>query len=215
MRDLEDLKRELETYERELSSLYIVDIKDYVYDPGNVDSKVDKIRIESYSNPDRAEYLKKQIDKLKSQIGSYAKDAEASRISKKFKEAADKKWREDRVKSESKKIYDESIESYMQESLWGKAGKLFSGKKPKKLNQQQIIDTYGQEAVQQIEGPLIDEILHQKEEQLKKVNEMFAGNQKELEIAIRQTEMYFDQRLATLQSNYDKALSNVSGGKIR
>ena len=113
----------------------------------------------------------------------------------------------------SKKIYDESVESYMQESFWGKAGKLFSGKKPKKLNQQQIIEAYGQDAVQQIEQPIIDEILHQKEEQLKKVNELFAGNQKELEIAIRQTEMYFEQRLASLQSNYDKALSNVRGGK--
>lgn len=216
MRDLGEIKRELVKYESELKGITRTVQKDTPFRLHELDGHSESYSYEEYLDPERARFLQSKIQSLKSQIDTYAHDAEAERKSIERKEAEDKIWREEKISSTAKDIYDGKMNSYMQMNLWGKAKALFSGKKPKKMNEQQIVENYGQQAVQQIIAPGAEEILRQKAEQLESVKKTYEHDPKMLEYAIKSTESYFNAQLEQMQKTYDSALSDVmSGGKSK
>lgn len=216
MRDLRDIERELDKYKSELKGITRTVQKDTPFRLHELDGHSESYSYEEYLDPERAKFLQQRINDLKSQISTYARDAEAERRAIERKETGDKAWRKEKISTTAKGIYDEQVNAYMQMNLWGKAKALFSGKKPKKMNEQQIVETYGQQAVQQITAPGAEEILRQKTEQLESVRKTYANDPKMLEYAIKQTESYFNAQLEQMQKTYDSALSDVmSGGKTR
>lgn len=216
MRDLGEIKRELAKYESELKGITRTVQKDTPFRLHELDGHSESYSYEEFLDPERAKFLQEKINGLKSQIDTYTHDAEAARKAMERKETEDKAWREEKISTTAKELYDEQVNTYMQMNLWGKAKALFSGKKPKKMNEQQIVETYGQQAVQQITAPGAEEILRQKTEQLESVRKTYANDPKMLEYAIKQTESYFNAQLEQMQKTYDSALSDVmSGGKTR
>lgn len=212
MESLYDLEKKLSQYETELSSISKRVIKDTPFMPGQLDGHSESYTLESYSNPDRAKFLQSQIADLKSRIGTYAKDAETIRRNQEYKEASDKEWREDKITHTANVIYEQNMDAYMAKNFWGKAKALFTGKKPKKLNQQQVVETYGKEAVDEIINPAIKELMQQKQEQLDSVKKTYANEPEMLEYAIKSTEEYFDAEIAKVKATFDKSLIDVKRG---
>lgn len=215
MRTYSEIEKELRNYESELASITKTVQKDTPFPLHALDGHSESYSYDVYLDNDKARFLNHRIEDLKSQLSTYARDAENVRKSKEMKEQRDKEWREDKIFSISKGIYDEKVNAYMQMNLWGKAKTMFAGKKPKKLNNQQIVESYGNQAVEMIIAPGVEEIRRQKEAQLASVKVTYANDPKMLESAIRSTNEYFDKQLEQLQKTYDSTLNSVvnKGGR--
>lgn len=209
MRELSEIERELRSYESELASITKTVQKDTPFPLHALDGHSESYSYDVYLDEEKARNLNKKIGELKSQINNYTRDAEAIRKTREMKEQRDKVWREDKISSTAKDIYDEQVNAYMKMNFWGKAKTMFAGKKPKKLNNQQIVQNYGNQAVEQIITPGVQEIMRQKEEQLASVKVTYANDPKMLENAIRATNQYFDTQLEQLQKTYDTTLTSV------
>lgn len=215
MKDLRTLEKELSKYESELQSITKNIQKDTPFPLHALDGHSESYSYDVYLDPERAKFLNNQIQSLKSQISSYSIDVENARRQQEKVELERREWREETITHTAQVLYEQKMDTYMEMNFWGKAKALFSGKKPKKMNQQEIIETFGKQAVKQITSPGIEEIMRQKQAQLESVKITYANDPKMLEYAIRATEQYFDSQLSNLQATYDKTLSDVKGDKSR
>lgn len=213
MESLNDLEKKLAQYESELSSITKTITRDVPFLPGQLDGYSESYSLSEFSDPERAKYLQTQIAYLKGRIKNYSQDAESARIYQEQREQENKKWREEKINSTAMEIYQEKMDNYMHQNFWGKAKTLFSGKKPKKMSEFEVVSTYGGQAVDKITFPAIERLQMQKADQLASIKEVYADDSKMLEYAIQQTNLYFDGQIKDLQSTYEKSLSNITEEK--
>ena len=131
MADIYRLQSELEQKERELASMTTHVVKDVQWRPGVQDqSHSESYSYDQYSDPSRANALKRDIERLRKEI------EDAPRMKAMEEEA---KMRRDQQKfsggvnsiiSGAKQLYDSEMQAYMNKNFWGKAKAMLSGKKP-------------------------------------------------------------------------------------
>ncbi len=215
MKELNELKRDLANYERELASITKEIKKDTPFPLHALDGHSESYIVTSYTDESKAKYLKGQINYLKEQIDSYSHDAETIRRVQARKEQEDQEWRETQITHNANVLYEEKIEAYMAMNFWGKAKTLFAGKKPKKLNQQEIIQKYGSEAVEQVIGPARERLIIERDAQIERAKKDFINEPKQLEYAIKAINQYYETKITQGQVQYNKTLDNLQGDRSR
>lgn len=82
------------------------------------------------------------------------KQEEIERAREREQEYQQYKSTTDRIKAGAKEMYDSKMNAYMQMNFWGKAKTILAGKKPKKMSDSEIIQTYGSNAKQVEKGSM-------------------------------------------------------------
>ncbi len=202
MRPLNDLKRELAQYENELASITRKTQKDTPFPLHALDGHSESYTVTSYTDNTRASYLQKQIAALKSQINSYARDAETIREVQQRKEMEDYEEAKADIVAYAHSLYAEKIDAYMELNFWGKAKALFHGKKPKKLTDQQVIQEYGDQAIDKILASGVEKHNADKEYQIEQAKMKYADNPEELAKIIEGIEQYYDKQYEDAKGYY-------------
>lgn len=144
MTDIYRLQSELEQKERELASMTTHVVKDVQWRPGVQDqSHSESYSYDQYSDPSRANALKRDIERLRKEIEdaprmkAMEEEAKMSRDQQKFSGGVNS------IISGAKQLYDSEMQAYMNKNFWGKAKAMLSGKKPKQMKGSEIVQTYG------------------------------------------------------------------------
>lgn len=215
MKELYELQQELSKLESELASITKTTTKNTPFHPGELDGYSENYSYKEYSNPSRARYLETKIADLKNQIQHYSIDAAIYRQNQEKTRKENQKLREEKISSTAKEIYDEKVNEYMNKNFWGKARAIISGKKPKKMNEQEMIQKYATDAASRIKDPIVDELNRQRQEQLARAQQDFANDPSMLQHAITVLNETFDEKIEAIQNKYDKAEHHVIEGRKR
>ena len=202
MKSLNELRRDLANYEKELASITKKVEKDTPFALHALDGHSEAYTVTSYTDNARANYLKNQIASLKSQINSYSHDSEEIRLAEKRKELEDYREAKADIIANANALYAEKVDEYMALNFWGKAKAMFNGRKPKKLNEQQVIQEFGDQAIDRILAPGVLKHNADKEYQIEQAKIKYANNPEELEKTIKTIEQNYNQKYAQARDYY-------------
>ena len=203
MKDLKDIKGDLEKYEKELQEITKVVQKDTSFRLHEMDGYSEAYLVETYLEPEKARLLIERINDLKSQISNYTLDYEKSLKTQKRKEREDEEWREEQIIAVSGNI------AYEKRNVLTKLLMLLFGKKMQDMNEQENVEKYGNQAIEQLIAPAIEELLRQKNEQLFSIKQTYANDPKMLKQSIGETEKYFNEQLEIVKKMYTSSLEEV------
>lgn len=222
MKSKEQLQSELNMYERQLSSMGTTVRKDVQWQRG-VQDQINNEVIEyvEYSNPTKAKELRQKIEELKKNINGYDNN-----IQKQHEEdirigvQKAKETKQD-IFNLSKQKYDEKMNAYMSMNFWGKAKTMLAGKKPKKMNNREIVATYGNESVEELLQPTLEKIELLRQDEIRNITELYSNMSEEekmrrekelgttLESRIKQINFHYDKEIEDIRKNYDSKLNNM------
>ena len=183
--------------------------KDTPFPIHTLDGHAESYTVSSYTDNARASYLQKQIATLKSQINSYSRDAETIRKVQQRKEMEDYEEAKANIVTYAHGLYAEKIDAYMELNFWGKAKALFHGKKPKKLTDQQVIQEYGDQAIDKILAPGVEKHNADKEYQIEKAKKEYANNPEELAKVIEGIEQYYNKQYEDARGYYKPIVDSL------
>ncbi len=209
MKPLNELRRDLAQYEAELDSITKNVQKDTPFPLHALDGHSEAYTVTSYTDNARASYLKRQIVSLKSQIDSYAHDASEIKEAQKRKEMEDYHEAKVDIIANAHALYAEKIDAYMALNFWGKARAMFHGKRPKKLTDQQVIQEFGDQAIDRILAPGLEKHNADKVFYIEKAKKDYANDPAKLEKTIKSIEQYYDQKYAQARDYYKPVVDNL------
>ena len=215
MRELNDIERDLNKYESELASITREVQKDTPFMPHQLDGHSESYTVTSYTDAPKAKYLQERIAALKDEKANYRQNAMNARINRERVERERTQWRKDQITQNANVLYEQKVDEYMKMNFWGKAKVLFSGKKVKKMNQREIIQEFGSQAIDNMLSPNIQELESQRNAQIERAKHDFSNDPQQLAYAIKATNEYFDYALSQMQTTYDQTLNQMNGMRMK
>lgn len=212
METLQELQIKLSSLESELNSITRVVDKDTPFLPGQLDGTSEAYSYTEYTDPDRAAYLKYQIKSVQSQINNYANIRRQVAAMQEQREEAIRAFRIEGVSSGALEVYNAKMNEYMSKNFWGKAKALFTGKKPKKMSEQEAIATYAHEGAQKALAGRTELIEQKRQEELEMNQLGYADNPVLFGIVNDMTNKKYDKIIADMAKSYDSAAQKLSGG---
>lgn len=162
-----------------------------------------------YIDDNMARMIQEQINFLEITIENRGKEVRDQIIEDEEREQVLRRSQRDTLVSSAKSYYDGQLRAYMRLSLWGKASAFFTGKKPKKLTDREILEMYGQDAVDQLISDRIASILQAKEEQIAIARSMYDQDSREYAYAIKEIDSIYDDKIERTRVGYENELETA------
>lgn len=126
----------------------------------------------------------------------------------------------DRIKTSAKEMYDSKMNAYMQMNFWGKAKTILAGKKPKKMSDSEIIQTYGSNAKQVELEKMIQRRQQQFQEQVAWEQQYYTEHPEDLkpdspvfnsvENIIKNTTSHYNFDIENMKKDYQRQLEFIT-----
>lgn len=162
-----------------------------------------------YIDDELAQTIKEQLVFLDISIENLGREMRDMRDDDERKERVIRREKRDTLVSSAKAFYDEKINAYMRLSLWGKAVAMFTGKKPKKLTDREILEVYGRDAADRLIEERIQSILEAKEEQIEILRGAYDESSQEYIYALREIESIYEDKIERTRLGYDEELETA------
>lgn len=117
---------------------------------------------------------------------------------------------------ESKAKYDEKMNEYMSKNLWGKAKILFAGKKPKKMTDKEIMQTYSSEVQQDFLKKMIEKKTYDKDQYIAWTKSHYTEHPEQLrpgrtiEDMIKDIENTYSYEMKFMKEDYEHMLKSAN-----
>ena len=210
MESLEELQRQLWQAESELSAISTKNHTPVKYDYERGETYGEESHYNEYSDPAQARYLMQHIAYLKDKINNYDKYKKAEEERNAHQQEMQAEYKEREIRDRAHQIYEGKQADYNAKGPLAKLGAMFTGKKPKRLDDSdKIMEEYRGAAEESIRDEYSEHRIAELEAQRKFYHEKFSGDTP-MDIAQRATfDAHIDREIAELQG---KATSN---GKSR
>lgn len=162
-----------------------------------------------YIDEEMAQMIKEQIGFLDMSIENLGKEIRDLREKDEEHEQILRRKQRDTLVSDAKSFYEKQIQAYMSLSFWQKAIAMFSGKKPKKLTDREILEVYGQNALERLIDDRISDILKSKEEQLLVASGMYDTDSKDYAYAVKAIESLYEDKIERIKEGYESELETA------
>lgn len=162
-----------------------------------------------FIDKEMAQAIQDQLVFLDMTIENVAKETRIMREEDEEREQLLRRSQRDTLVSSAKSFYDQQISAYMNLNFWRKAVALFTGKKPKKMTDREILETYGKDAVDLLIDDRITAILEAKEEQLAILRSAYDVNSQEYIYALQEIDSIYEDKIERARSGYETELETV------
>ena len=201
MESLEELQRQLWQAESELSAISTKKHTPVKYDYEKGETYGEESYYNEYSDPNQARYLMRNIEYLKDKIAYYDKYKKAEEERKAFRQEIQAEYKEKMIRDRAHQLYEQRQTDYKSKGPLAKLGALFTGKKPKRLDDSdKIMEEYRGAAEESIRDEYSEHRIAELEAQRKFYHEKFSGD----------TPMDIAQR-ATIDEHIDKEIAELQG----
>lgn len=162
-----------------------------------------------YIDEDMAKMIQEQIVFLEMTIDNLGKEIRDRRDEDEAKEQVLRRNQRDTLVSSARSFYNEQLTAYMNLNFWRKAIAMFTGKKPKKMSDKEILEIYGQNALETLIEERITSIMEAKEEQLSIAKGTYDINSKEYMYVVQEIESIYEDKIERTRAGYETELETA------